>query len=213
MTDLEQAVGDAVPVLQHLVVRRDAEVEHGQGYGRRRQFRAAFGQHRQIRQDVFQVDQGVAEGVQLGLDLVVGLVAALTAAGTVLGFGPKKLVRQDVHLRCLDDGLHRVLPEQVVAPFGQVVDVFHQQRLLVGDRPEPRDHVGLEGLGPPFGDRELQFLPFRRIGIGDLVQQCVDALIDVVADVRQKKRLCHPVLFRRVARQGAGGIEHVVEPG
>jgi hypothetical protein len=57
---------------------------------------------------------------------------------------PQQFGGDHVKLRGLVDGLDRILPEQLIGPRDQVVDVFHYYRFLVGNESHPCDSVWLE---------------------------------------------------------------------
>ena len=72
-----------------------------------------------------------------------------TIGGIFSGRGPEDVGGEDVDLRRFLDRLHRVAPEQLVAPLDEVVDVLHHHRLLIGGDAKPGDHVRRERLLPP----------------------------------------------------------------
>src|SRR6185295_15680961 len=44
----------------------------------------------------------------------------------------ENLCGEDIELRGLVDGLNRILPEKLIAPRDQIVQVLHHDRLLIG---------------------------------------------------------------------------------
>ena len=130
------------------------------------------------RELVLQLDQGVAEVVDPGgLQLRVGLRRPLAARRHPLRLGPEQVRGQHVDLRGLVERLDRVLAEQEVAPRDEVVEILHDDVHLVGEIAAAGDHVRLERLVAPRGDRLLEArLELRLAGFGELLQHLVDEL-------------------------------------
>src|ERR1043166_1526274 len=58
----------------------------------------------------------------------------------------KKISSKDKELHCLIDRLSRVLSEKAVTPGNQIVQVFHNDLVLIGHLSCPGNNVRLEGL-------------------------------------------------------------------
>ncbi len=91
-------------------------------------------------------------GEELG-GLVKGFADALVVANLLksarsTGFRPgtEQVKSQHIQQECLVDGLAGFLGKQRIPPVQQVVDVFHDDRFLVGIDPQTGDRMGVERI-------------------------------------------------------------------
>jgi hypothetical protein len=212
VSDLEQPIGDPVPVGEQLVVLGHAEVEgegHLRGQGRAERVAVVEGRDDPVTglEDPLHLDQAVGQIEEIRPQLAEGLRSDHRPGRVRAGAGAEQLAGQEVEQGGLVDGLDGVLAEELIAPLDQVVDVLHHHRLLVGGGAQPGQDVGLEGvlarglgLGPHLG-------VLARVGIGQGLEQILDGLAGHLLGEGP-----HPPEAAHVPAAAVGGIEDVVVP-
>ena len=207
VTNLKQAILDRIPVGEQVLVRRNAEVERIQvGQIGRIPLRWQVDAYR--RNSVLGGHHLIREIVELAFEVRVCLHHRLDARRHKLRTRPQQRSCQHVELRRLVDRLHRVLFEELIAPFDQIIDVLQHNRPLVRHRAQLRDNVGVKRVLTPYRDLVLS----HGIVAVDRLHQGRDLLINVVLRVHIKERSRNPEALRHGIAGRARRIKDVLVP-
>lgn len=96
-----------------------------------------------------------------------------------------------IHLRGFIDRFDRVLPEQVIAPGNEIVEVLHDHRFLVRHRAQPGDQVRVERIIPPPLNLVAEFGII--FATSQAAQQPLDALALILGPCPLEEWLGYPV--------------------
>src|SRR5207245_1281943 len=94
---------------------------------------------------VFTLDRHIGEGVQV-LKLFVRHGLWLGRCGDLDWTRPQNIGGEYIEKGCFVDGFESVLPEELVPPRDEIVDVFHHHRVLVGPSAWASYKMRLEGV-------------------------------------------------------------------